>query len=284
MVYDVVFSWCKSDAFRSSLLAVVIVFFQAIYVNIITDEFRIQGDRNWLPGMFYALTASALPDFLFLSPPLVAVSFVLIAMRRLFSTYQTPNTAGVILESAFWTGVAALFYPQAVFLMIAAFIGLNVMRSFVLKEQITFIVGAIMPLYLAFTVFFWYDMGGFFLHDQVSNLIGWFHLKPLNRLSSILKVSLLALFVLAILLNISNITTKKLIHTQKIITILLWFMLIAGLSAVLQGDMLPSHFLLIMPTIGILFGVIFTNIKNKRIAEILHLLLMGSILFIQYAP
>ncbi|MEO6759329.1 MAG: hypothetical protein ABIO24_07730, partial [Saprospiraceae bacterium] len=59
------FSWVEGREQISAIAAVVLVLLQALLVNNLADQFRLLGDRNWLPGLFYVLAASCLPDFLF---------------------------------------------------------------------------------------------------------------------------------------------------------------------------------------------------------------------------
>lgn len=89
--YDGLAGWATNQPFWSAVSAAVLVFLQALIVNGMADSFRLMNDRNWLPGLGYALAASALPDFQFLSPPLIAATFVALAVRTIFLTYKSPK-------------------------------------------------------------------------------------------------------------------------------------------------------------------------------------------------
>jgi len=284
LLYHAMFGWAKDQAFFSAVAATVLVFFQALQINRLTDEFRLMGERSWLPGLFYALAAACLPDFLFLSPPLVAASFVPIAMRRIFQSYQKLNGAAYVLDAALWTTVGSLFYPPMVFLLIAAIAGVFTMRTFSFKDQWVFVTGILVPLVLGWLGFFWMDQGTAFLEGQFGNLFGLYRFNPELNSYTILKAVLLAAMLLFVLLNSSGFFYRKLIQGQKSVTTLYWFMIVAGAAVLLQGDLLPAHFVLLMPSVGIFFAMTFGAMRNRMIAEISHMILLGFVLFVQYLP
>ena len=284
LLYSAAFGWATDQPFYSALGAAVLVFVQALQINRLADEFRLMSDRSWLAGLFYALAASCLPDFLFLSPPLVAATFVPIAMRRIFQSYQKSNGAAYVLDAALWVTVGSLFYPPAIFLLLASVAGVLTMRSFSFREQWVFVTGVLVPLVLGWLGFFWADQGTSFVINQFSGLFGLYRFDSDWSTQTILKAVALGAVVLFVLFNSGRFYYRKLIQTQKCITVLYWFLAVAGGAALLQGDMLPAHFVLLMPSAGIFFSMVFSSMRNRMLAEIAHLLLIGFVLFIQYLP
>lgn len=284
LLYATFFGWAADEPFYSALGAAALVFLQALQVNRLADEFRLLSDRTWFPGLFYILAATCLPDFLFLSPPLLAVTFVPMAMRSLFQSYQKSNGAAYVLDAALWITVGNLFYPPTIFLLLAAVAGVLVMRSFSFREQCVFVTGVLVPLVLSWLGFFWADQGTAFLSRQFTGLFGLYRFGSVWDALTILKAVSLGAIVLFVLFNSGRFYYRKLIQTQKCVTVLYWFLGVAGAAALLQGDMLPAHFVLLMPSAGIFFSMVFSAMRNRMLAEIAHLLLLGFVLFIQYLP
>ncbi|HND89929.1 MAG TPA: hypothetical protein PK971_16470, partial [Saprospiraceae bacterium] len=275
MLYEVLFGWMARHALYSSLAAAVLVYLQALLINSLADQFRLLQERAWLPGMCYALTAAALPDFLLLSAPLVAATFLPLALRRLFQSYQQTHGAAYVLDAALWVSVAALFYPPAIYLLLAVAASILVMRSFNFREEWVLLIGALIPLMLAGLGFFWADRTGEFIQSQFEGLMGLYRFQIEPSVSNILKVVALVLLMSLVLLNSGRFYYRKLIQTQKCITVLYWFMAIAGGSAILLRDLAVSHFLLLMPSAGIFLSLILSGMRNRMIAEITHLVLLG---------
>lgn len=284
LLYDTLFGWAAHQSFYSALAAAALVLLQSLQVNRLADEFRLLSDRSWLPGLFYALAASSLPDFLFLSPPLVAVTFVPITMRRIFQSYQKSIGAAYVLDAALWVTVGSLFYPPVIFLLTAAVAGVLVMRSFSFREQWVFVTGVLVPLVLCWLGFFWADRGTAFLLDQFGHLFGFYRFGTEWNAQTLLKAVLLGSALLFALFNSGRFYYRKLIQTQKCVTVMYWFLGVATAAALLQGDMLPAHFVLLMPSAGIFLSMVFSAMRNRMLAEIAHLLLLGFVVFVQYLP
>ncbi len=278
------FGWVAQHPQFSAVGAAVLVLVQALLINNLADRFRLLNDRNWLPGLFYVLAASCLPDFLFLSPPLIAATFIPLALRRIFQAYKVPHAHALVFDAGFWATLGSLFYPPTLFLLLAAYVGVNIMRSFNVREQLVYLSGVFVALFLAWLWYFWSDRGGIFWTVQFSGLFGFYNFKPTLDTVFILKALVIAILLCMVVLSINTYFHRKLIQAQKAVTILYWFMFVGGAGVLLQDDPLPAHLLLIMPSIGIFMALSFFALRNRFIAEILHVALLGVVLFIQFMP
>ena len=278
------FGWADHQPFYSAIAAAMLVFIQALLINNLADRFRLLGDRSWLPGLFYALAAACLSDFLFLSPPLVAATFVPLVLRRIFQAYKVPQATALVFDAGWWATLGSLFYPPMFFLLLATYAGVNIMRSFNLREQLVFLSGLFAVLFLAWLWYFWSDRGGTFWDIQFGTLLGFYHFAPTMDTERILKTLLLAVLLCTIMISFGAYFHRKLIQTQKSITILYWFLFVGASVILLQNDPLPAHFLLIMPSVGIFMALSFSALRNRFIAEIFHFALLAVVLFVQFLP
>jgi hypothetical protein len=284
LLYQAWFGWAADAPFLSALAAAILVFVQALLTNVLADQFRLLSDRNWLPGVLYVLAASALPDFLFLSPPLVAATFVPMALRCIFKAYKVPRATALIFDTGFWIAVASLFYPTALLLFVAGFACINVMRSFNLREQLVFVTGTLAPLSLAWLWYFWGDRGGAFRAEHLADIFQFFNFDLLADPKTPLKTVFWGLLLAIFLFSFGSYFARKTIHLQKCITTLYWFLLVGGLSATLHPEWRWEHFLLPTAAAGIFLAMSFQDVRNRFVAEMLHLALLGFALFIQFFP
>ena len=220
VLYDAWFAWAGNKTFYSAAAAAVLVLIQAFLVNNLADEFRILNDRSWMPGLFYALVAACIPDFLFLSPPLLAVTFVPVVLRRIFKTYKQPGATGLIFDAAFWTVIASLFYPPAVFMLLAAYAGIHVMRAFKLKEQLVMASGVFVPLFLAWLWYFWTDRGGQFWVVQFGGLFQRYNFQSTFDTRILLESVMMGMLFLIVLLSYGTYSFRKLNQIQKHVGVL----------------------------------------------------------------
>ncbi len=283
LLYKLWFAWTLDKPFYSASIAAFLVFIQAVSVNVLADEFRLMGERNWFPGLFYALIASALPEFLFVSAPLVAATFIPFSLRRIYHAHQKPNVLDAIFDAALWISVASLFYPPALFLLVAAFTGVGVVRIFRLKERFVLLLGAFIPLFLAWLWFFWADTGASFRDLQWGYLFQWFQFDIVWDTVQILKIALMGLLILAILIGLVASSGRKGNQIQKFIAVLYWFLLIGVLSIFLRSEWAWQNLLLSAASMGILLAQSFQNVRNRLWAELGHLGILLFILFIQFA-
>lgn len=284
VLYRAWFGWAGNAPFWSAAGAALLVLVQAILVNAIADVFRLMSERNWLPGLFYVLAASCLPDYLFLSPPLVAATFLPIVLRRIFRSYQQPKATALILDAALWITAASLFYPPALYLLLAVFAGLSIMRSFTFRERMVALTGLLIVLFLAWLWYFWTDRGWEFWQIQFGNVAGLYRFGLTLDLKTAVQAALLSAMLLLTILNYGTIMFRNLIQTQKIFSVLYWFLFTAGLSVLLPGHPHVTHFLLLAPALAIFWGVSFSAWRNRFWPELIHLCLLGAALFVQFIP
>lgn len=284
VLYAPVWGWLEGNSLYSAVAAALLVFVQALWVNKLADEFRIPHDRGWLPGALYALAASSLADFWFLSPPLAAVIFVPLALRRAFRVYKQPAATALLFDIGFWTAVAALFYPPALYVLAALYAGINSLRSFKGREQLVLLSGILTPMFLAWVGSFWFDRGAAFWPVQFGQLFGWIGFDFDFDFRARLEWGFLASLLLAVLLSYGIYYHKKLIQVQKYVSILYWLLFAVGLSALLYPGPRVEHFLLAMPALGIFLAMSFAAIRRPLLAELFHLVVLAAIFLIQFFP
>ncbi len=283
LLYQSWFAWTSNQAFYSAVGAILLLVFQAISVNMLADEFRLMGERSWFPGFFYALTASAFPEFLFISAPLVAATFVPFSLWSIYKAFQKPNVTGAIFDAAFWIAVASLFYPPALLLLIAAFAGIEVVRVFRLKERFVFLIGVVVPLFLGWLWYFWMDRGGDFRQAHFGQLFQWYRFDAVLDVLTLLKTALVVLLSLLFLLGLGSLYRRKGNQAQKFVTVLYWFMLLGAVSSLFRPEWRWEHLLLPVSAMAILLSFTFQNFRNKLWAELWHLGILAFVLFLQFA-
>lgn len=283
LLYQSLFGWLKENAFASAAMATILVFFQALFVNLFSDEFRLMGERNWFPGLFYALVTSALPDFLFVSSALVGITFIPFTLWRLYKAYQKPNVTDAIFDGALWIGVGSLFYPPVLILSLAAYAGFEVVRVLRFHERFVFLFGLFTPLFLGWLWFFWGDKGAEFRDIQWGQLLQFFDFQLSWGEANLLRTGLVLILLFLMLLGLGPLGARKLIHTQKYFNVLYWFLAVGLSTFFFQKSWSWEHFLILSCPIGILIAYAFHNIRTRAWAEGLHFTLLVLVLAVQYA-
>lgn len=274
--------WGTTGPLATSI-GIAIVFFQALLINIIVAKFRMANGVSLFPGLIYALLTSMFPEFLSLSPALMANTFFIVALWELYETYRKNNVAGNIFNVGFWIGVASLFYFSEVVFLVLALIGLNVLRVFKFKELLMLLIGFLVPYIISSVYFFWNDSLKAFLQKYIYDSFSFLDFYILNDISSYIKLGFMALLGLIVFISFNEYYAKKNIQAQKNISVLYWIIFIATISFFIQTEVQFFHLLLFTVPIGILLSFNFQKF-NPPIAEAIHLLLFVAIIVWQFNP
>lgn len=268
----------------SALVAAILVYIQALSINWLADQYRILDNRNWYPGALYGFVASCIPDFLFLSPVLVAVSFIPFSLWSIFGVYKQSNILSSAFNSAFWIAVATLFYPPAVWLMPIAYLGLLNLRALSIQKQLVFFTGIFVPVFLAFTLYFWNDRAIEFLHTQFTR---WLHTPAFHftwDFYNTLKMLFLGSLLLVSMLGFNVYYFRRLIQVKKYISILYWVVLVSIGTTIIHPEIRLEYALLAMPAVGIFLSFLGQSIRNSSLVDLLHLGLLAIMFYIQFYP
>jgi hypothetical protein len=264
----------------SNIAAFLLVFFQATALNITIGRYRVASELSLLPGVFYCLFCSLMPDFLVLSSVLLANTFVILALFYLFDTYKNSYVAGRIFDAGLWLGVASLFHFSYILFIIWGIIGLGILRGLRGKEFLMFIIGYIVPFFLLSVFCFWHS-----ILPQIGNHfrfnVNFFNFIRYDSQTLYVKIGVLALVLLLVLGASTQFFSRRNMTVQKYLSILYWLILFGGLTITFQSGVSLVHFLVLAVPIGVLLSMVFQRI-NTATAEALHMLFLMVALILQF--
>jgi hypothetical protein len=149
------------------IMALIFVYFQALLFNLIININNLFNERTLIPGLLYILFSTLFFDSLTLSPMLMGLTFLMLALHFIFLQMRS----GTDDESVFYTGVsigiASLFcLPLCVFLFMAMisfflFTGLN------LRKFLILFISFLFPGLMASVYFLCNDSLGLFMMNYL---------------------------------------------------------------------------------------------------------------------
>jgi len=187
--------------------------------------------------------------------------FLILAFRRIYSIKTNKNIKQKIFDSAFWIGIATLFYNWSSLFLILIFIAIIVYKKQEIRNFIIPIVGFFTPLFLAFTYYFVTD-------DVVE-----FNRKLSFEFSFVFDFNLgiLILLILSIIAIISiSLKINSLKNDLKVSWLLVIFHLLISIAVViLSPNKSGQELLFLFFPMAIIIANFIGILSNKIFKEVL---------------
>ena len=262
-------------------ISIVLVYFQALLLNRLMIRNRITGQLTLFPGLFYILLVSFFPEYNGLSSPLIANTFVIIALTFLMSTHKTSGNPARIYSAGFWLGLAFMFYFGHIVLFLSGMIGLSLLRTVKGKEWFQFILGYATPVWLV-------GMMDYLLHSNIqltlahyTEQLGFLDIDIPFGLPLYLQVVFFGLLTGIVTINYARFSLRQNIHVQKKIN-LLYAVLFALFAVVfVQSHIYYEEWTTISLPLACFLAIIFVRSSQLLILEIIHFAMLLSVIGLQ---
>lgn len=277
-----IFTLLEDRALWQSIIGIILVFFQATFINYIVNKNRITSIPNLLPGLSYVVLISAIPAFQILNPVLIAITFLFISINSLFKCANKFSNAGKIFNISFFISLASHFYFPFWIFLLAGYIGLVTIRSFKIGERLQYMFGAIIPYFLLSTYYNWYGTMTTYLtaylghNTSLSNITRGFNNYQLIVIGLFVGLAIFSFF------KYNDFRKKKTVAAQKKIDILYWFLFLTIPTMFFWKNLGLDHFIILLPPLAVFFGMFLLKIKNRLLAELIHLTSVLLIFFTQF--
>ncbi len=277
--------WLAGDVFQNGAVALVagilLVYFHALVLNRVVIQHRMTNLFTLFPGMVYVLVVSYFPAYNGLSSPLIANTFVLIAIHRLYGTHKKSGNAARIFDAGFWLSVAGLTYFGYTPLFLFGIIGLSTLRTLKSREWVQYLIGYATP----FVIFGMLDYirGGNLAGLQLHFTGYWGFLDV--ELSSgsthhLLMIFFGFLFIIS-LISFVSLKQRKGLHAQKKIDLLLWLLFLGLGVAVVKKDIGASDWLVLCIPLATFMAMLLARSKQHALMEIIHFVFLTGTLGLQ---
>ncbi|MEN8137441.1 MAG: DUF6427 family protein [Bacteroidota bacterium] len=151
------------------VLSLFFVVSLGVLVNYIVHENSITGDNSFAL-LFFVLLISSFPGIVIFNPILASTFFVVLALKNLLSLHVHKKMTIKLFNAGFLIGIAAVIYPYSILYGILIYLGIIIYGADNWRQWFLPIVGILIPFYLLFTGYFWFDNLGeywdrFFIHS-----------------------------------------------------------------------------------------------------------------------
>lgn len=263
------------------MLALVILVIQALLFNRIINNYNLLGKQTFLPALLYVNIGSLLSPFLVLSPALICNFFILIIIERFLSIYKKSEVSTVMFDLGMIVALGTLIYFPFIAMLPLVWIGLTIFRPFYWREWVAALVGFITIFFFLAVYYFWNDsldkfyqiwlpLGSKFPTKFNINFYDWFVLIPV------------AIILFLGFFHVQKNFFRSVVHLRKSFQLLLFMFILTLGSFYLKSTLVLYHFLLCVPSPAVLMAYYFLHAQRRWIYESLYILLLGSIIYLQF--
>lgn len=282
LMSDWIYEQFPHNSLGTNIAALLLVFIQALMMNGIINRYKMTREVTFIPALIYILLSSIIPEFLYLSPVLMATTFYIIAVDQLLRWFKRPEAAAQIFNVGFWLALGSMFHFSISVFFLLALIGLSNLRSLRMNELLILAIGFFIPYFLMGVHQFWFDRFDVFWSAHVLGNFQFFDWQISNIPSTYLKIIVFTILVLWILIGFQGYFFKTSIQTQKNVGILTWSIFITLISLMYQKELGLTFLLLLNVPLSFFVAFNLLNIERKMIAEIVHLVLVLIVFGFQY--
>jgi hypothetical protein len=267
------------NAFLSSFIAFGLLYLQALLVTYLANEYRMLPRQNYLPGMAYLIITSLLPEWSYLSAPLVTATLIIWILIKLFRLYNTANARAQIFNIGLLSGIGSYIYFPSVCFIVCILLGLMILKPFKFNEIILFLLGCLTPYYFYAVYLFLSDrltFKTFFPHVSVT--------VPAMKSSIWLAISTLLLAIPFLMggYYIQVHLRKMLIQVRKNWSILLLYLLLAFFVPFINSNQTFHAWVLLAAPFALFHACAYFYQPRSFISMLLFFIVVGYILYLQY--
>lgn len=242
-------------------IAVLLIFWQAYLITIFVNNQRLVNKPNYLPGMTLMLISSFIPEFNYLSGPLVCSLFFLAAFIFIFRAQNNPNAKGAIFNCGLACGLASMFFQPAVLFLLWSMVALAFLRPFRFNEWLLLLIGFTTPYYFYLVYLFLSDQWG-----TVTSIIEPFSIGLHPKEQTPWFAGALFLVILPFLTGtyyINKLSSKMLIQVRKgWMLCLLYFAVAVVIALINPGEDFTNWVLILVPCAAVhAFGYLNSELR-----------------------
>lgn len=268
------------NSFFVNVLTIILMWIQAVLINNVVNNHKLSRENSVLPGLWYVLIFSLVPATASFHPLLLANTFLILGFVNVIESTKQVDIRHYLFNAGLFFTIAAFVYTPYIVMLLPGFLGFYVFKSLKPSGNLQFIVGILTGFILIFGSYY-------IITGQIHAGIYLHFLKP-DQLFIMPEISVLVFFGLYLfglayslfyypeLIFKKNIQTRKKIETAYLVT------LFTAVTVILFFDNQIGQIAILAFPLGTLIGIQTAENKSILFSEILHLIFVGGLIYIQF--
>jgi hypothetical protein len=257
------------------IVALILIVIQALLLNYIFVRHDVLYKITYLPGFVYVVLCSVFPQQMQLTPQLIANTFLLLMLLRIFYLYESINPLLLVLDAGVYIGVGFLFHYDIIFFMPFVLISVIIFTSFNIRYILVALLGILLPVY--FISVYYYVTYQFkpMMQVIINRLTSIEIVSRVNDYTQLIPVGIVAITALFGYFGLQQNYFKNKVKTRRILQS---FLLLSGFGVLVifieNEEFIYSSFHINI-ALSLPVGYYFISKKRYWLKEVILYLLIG---------
>ncbi len=271
--YQVVDFFFGRSQLTYQLLSLFLVFVQAIIFNRLLLINKAFNENSYVPALIYVTCMSSNFEFLTLSPELMSVTFVLLAINNIFKRIDNFTKDELFLNTGLYLGLSTLFHFPSFLFLVSTLLSLILFSNAIPRRLLLMTFGYFQLILIVVIYYYWHDTGREFYYQ-------FFHASFALERSPFLAVNSLSLVLLVpgafFILSFFKLYSRKYyVNFQvKFQSVMLLTLLMAFVTLFFEPTLSSSNLIYFLPVIVFFLSHFFLLIEKRIKAEIVFVLFL----------
>lgn len=254
------------------VLAIILTTYQALLFNNFLLAKKAYDENTFVPALVYILLSSFSFDFYFLSPVLIALTWILLAMRNVFYRIESRSKDNRILGTGIYLGLAVLCYLPSLLFLASTIIAYLLFTNVSFRRYMLLLYGTALPLLVALTYYFLNDSLDAFMSLYVRSF---FELGRQVYMSPLALLYLGAVPLIFLLVSFYRVGQIRFTNQQSKIQQIMFITILATVGTLfLVHELSPYHMLPLVPPAAFYITHYLLSIRRYLLAELATFSLM----------
>lgn len=277
-VYMVIDFFFGRSQLAYQIVALLLVAFQCLIFNRLLLLNKAYNENTYVPGLIYGLLMSFSFDFLTLTPVLMSITFLLLALNNIFSHIEfRAKQDEMILNIGLFIGVAYLFYLPNITFGLAALLIFTFFTGTVARRYLLMLYGFVLPMLLAASYFL---MGGrlkAFIYNFLNPLLDYEVEQYMSLTGVFILFSIPLVFLILAFVRMGQ--RARFTNYQVRLTQVMFVWIIFSLAFIfISGTLSPNIFAIFVPPVAFFLSHYFLLIRKKWMAELAFFAFFASVI------
>jgi hypothetical protein len=272
-----------AQTIHASILAFLLWMVHSFFLVWLNTKFFFLNERSFLPAFFFVLSSGIFLPLQRLNPVIISSLLLLFSLERIFISNRQTRTVFSFFDAGLLIGVGSLFYANLIFYFLIVWIGLVLLRPFIWREWVSSVIGLATPFVFTVSYYFLMEEGIIidFFNTFQSNIF-----LPFNYMNfdipGIIFLSYLGFLIFVASFRMIRFFSVKKVSSRKFFKLSFWvFILTVILYFTIPSASVELLIILLIP-VSYLLTHFFLGLKTQWLGEVLFLIYIAGIVFIQF--